>query len=59
MSVSIFYDALRSFSTVNTQGVKRVWENELSVTIVEEMWEDIWRHAKTIYLSVIALEQSN
>ena len=44
----MFYDALRSFSAVNTQRVKQVWEKELSVTIDEEMWEDIWRYAKTI-----------
>ena len=48
MSVSLFYDALRSFSTVNAQRVKRVWEKELSVTIDKEMCEDIWRYAKTI-----------
>ena len=48
MSVSLFFDTLRSFSAVNTQRVKQVWEKKWSVTIDEEMWEDIWRYAKTI-----------
>lgn len=48
VSLSLFYDVMRIMSPTNTQRVKRVWEKELSVTINEGTWEDIWSYAKKI-----------
>ena len=48
LSLSLFYEVLRGMTPNNTQRVKGAWERELSVTIDEETWEDVWNYAKKI-----------
>ncbi len=48
LSLSSFYRVLIGFSTTDVQGVRGVWEKELSVTIDEEKWDTIWSLAKKI-----------
>ena len=48
VSLSSFYHVLNGFSAVGAQGVRDVWERELSVTIDEDKWDTIWSLAKKI-----------
>ncbi len=50
VSLSAFYDVLSNLSPSNTQRIKDAWEKELSVTIDEETWENIWNCAKKIFI---------
>ena len=43
--VSQFYKTIYSTPTVGLQKLKDTWEEELNITIGEEEWKDVWRHA--------------
>ena len=44
----LLYGAMRTLSTVALQELREKWESELSVTINDNEWEDIWIYAKSI-----------
>ena len=46
--ISIMYDLLRSYTTVDTQDAKRKWESDLEVEITDEDWCEIFENAKKI-----------
>ena len=48
VSLSSLYAVMSDMSSANTQKIRGVWEKELSVTINEETWKDIWSQAKNI-----------
>lgn len=41
VSLSSFYRVLNALTTTDAQGVRGVWEKELSVTIDEDKWDTI------------------
>ncbi len=48
VSLSSLYGVLNGLSAPDTRGVRGVWEEELSVTLDEEIWNSIWVNAKKI-----------
>lgn len=48
VSLSSFYHVLNALTTTDAQGIRGVWERELSVTIDEDKWDTVWSLAKRI-----------
>ncbi len=42
-SISLFYNILRGYNTINTYFLKGLWETELNVKITDEDWNDAWK----------------
>lgn len=46
--ISCFYNALCLYEVVTTQDLRRLWEEELQLTITEEDWDRVWSQANKI-----------
>lgn len=51
MSASLFCEPMPFTLPVTLQALGGIRETELSVTLDDEDWRDIWRHAKSISVS--------
>lgn len=47
-SIRIFYNIIRTHSTVDTLHLKALWERELTCAITDDEWKDIWVNVKTL-----------
>lgn len=47
-SISLFYNILKEYNTVNTYILRGLWETELNVKITDDDWIDVWKNAKSL-----------